>query len=277
MTKRMTPVSKMMLRSFMTAILSSSSSSLLPLRPTKSPIFALALSSSSNNNNNNNPMSKLLPIKNNNNNINKAPLALSEELGCSPTLTALLKRTPLITTDNSNKNQQEEPFYFDPMGLATDENFGRYREAELKHGRVSMLVVLISIVQTAFLVKTPIAVFLEPPHLWELAQTHNWFFVPKVLLVTGILETLLLVQASPQDMPGDYGLGYFGVRDKGQNERSLVCELENGRLAMMVLLYFALNELLGPSVSISNLPTSLPLLFQELQKWAKLWASITAF
>lgn len=34
-------------------------------------------------------------------------------------------------------------------------------------------------------------------------------------------------------MPGDYGWGWFGVRDKGRHERELVCELEHCRLAMV--------------------------------------------
>jgi hypothetical protein len=34
-------------------------------------------------------------------------------------------------------------------------------------------------------------------------------------------------------MPGDYGLGWFGARDKGRHERELICELEHGRLAQL--------------------------------------------
>jgi hypothetical protein len=42
-------------------------------------------------------------------------------------------------------------------------------------------------------------------------------------------------------MPGDYGLGWFGRRDKGKHERELVCELEHCRLAMLA---FAVQLLL---------------------------------
>jgi hypothetical protein len=33
------------------------------------------------------------------------------------------------------------------------------------------------------------------------------------------LETQVFIQSDPQDMPGDYGLGYFGRRDKARHER----------------------------------------------------------
>jgi hypothetical protein len=81
-----------------------------------------------------------------------------------------------------------------------------------------------------------------PPIFQEL---HEWTLVGSIVLILacGISELLLLVQGSPRDMPGDYGLGYFGVRDKGKNERSLISELENGRLAMMVMIYYLASDL----------------------------------
>ena len=39
------------------------------------------------------------------------------------------------------------------------------------------------------------------------------------------------------------GTGYFGVRNKGANERSLRSELENGRLAMIAFLGQVIAEL----------------------------------
>ena len=212
----------------------------------KSSFFAAALST---NTNNNNP--SRTKIKN-------APLALSEELGCSPTLTALMEPFK----KEKKKNNKQKMVYFDPLQLATDQNFGRYREAELKHGRVCMLVIVICLLKTSAQEPDFIGFLAsgQTPHVLKLIQEwsggdyafFSWIqLVPllQMLFVCGILETLLLVQASPQDMPGDYGLGYFGVRDKGQNERSLVSELENGRLAMLIILYWLVVELLPPSVT----------------------------
>lgn len=156
------------------------------------------------------------------------PVSIQEELGSSPTLSRLLQRDGGV--------------FFDPLGFATDDNFARYREAELKHGRVAMVAVVAACVQTGVAGGR----LSEPPSLYHLFNDY-WTisgFI-KFVLVCGVLEVLLLVQIDPQDMPGDYGLGYFGVRDKGKHERSLVCELENGRLAMLVMLYYALTDLVS--------------------------------
>ena len=44
-------------------------------------------------------------------------------------------------------------------------------------------------------------------------------------------------------MPGDYGLGWFGLRDKGRHERELICELEHCRLAQVAFLVQLVLEL----------------------------------
>lgn len=64
-------------------------------------------------------------------------LPLSQELGCSPTLSTLLK--PLYNDGNSNSKNL---IYFDPLGLANHDNFARLRESELKSGRVCMLALV---------------------------------------------------------------------------------------------------------------------------------------
>lgn len=192
-----------------------------------------------------------------------APLSVSEELGCSPTLSILLgsSRSDRLKGDDKTTND----FFFDPLGLAKDDNFARYREAELKHGRVAMVGFLASWVETlagwnklqglegsgtpntALPLSTSAWDLLlsgQTPPILKLLSTWNESYWYKFILVCGVLETLVLVQLSPQDLPGDYGLGYFGLRDKGRNERSLVSELENGRLAMLVMVYYVVQEVL---------------------------------
>ena len=194
-----------------------------------------------------------------------APVAIKDELGCSPTLSLLLNQS----------------FFFDPLNLATDDNFATYREAELKHGRVAMVSVLSSVTSTVFneifqvkqegktqqlwkSLLSPVAtspenapadakevvvtIPINPQQLLPvpspLALLHDWtvWDYVRMIVVCGIIEGFVWIQSDPQAMPGDYGVGYWGVRDKGLHERSLICELENGRLAMMVMLfYFALD------------------------------------
>jgi hypothetical protein len=177
---------------------------------------------------------------------NSSPVSLQEELGCSPTLSKIFQR-------------EDNLYYFDPLGLATDQNFSRYREAELKHGRVAMIAFVWSWVSTTNSISSSSSsssnngdtgkILLdvlrqkELPSLFELS--HAWASttdIYKFIAICGILETVVLVQVNPQDMPGDYGLAYFGVRDKGRNEQSLISELENGRLAMLVMLYYFIHD-----------------------------------
>lgn len=66
--------------------------------------------------------------------------------------------------------------------------------------------------------------------------------VARIVVSCGILETVLV--SDPKDMPGDYGTGYFSIRDKGLNEDSLVSELENGRLAMLAFVSQFIAEFL---------------------------------
>lgn len=193
---------------------------------------------------------------------NTSPVSLQEELGCSPTLSKILQL------------RQDEAYYFDPLGLATDDNFSRLREAELKHGRVAMITFVwswIAFVPTIIGERTDIDIDANSdsdsdiitedglistgrlvldvlgqkqlPPLFELWQRWSPTEITKFVLICGILETIVLVQVKAQDMPGDYGLAYFGVRDKGLHEKSLVSELENGRLAMLVMLYYAIHEI----------------------------------
>jgi light-harvesting complex I chlorophyll a/b binding protein 1 len=140
----------------------------------------------------------------------KAPVAISEELGLSPTFAYQ---------------------FFDPLNLATENNFAIYREQELKHGRVAMLAVLGN---------SPFPNILRHlvPHSESLllSPSHDVYFddvplglgainvVPilgwiQIIIFIGILETQVFIQREAKAMPGDYGTGYFGLRDKSRHER----------------------------------------------------------
>lgn len=162
------------------------------------------------------------------------PPQLSQELGCSPTLSLLLGRP--------------DGFYFDPLNFATDDNFARFREAELKHGRIAMAAnVGITIPPILKLLVNGIGIHQNFPGASILenvkALTLNDYL--NILVTCGFLESFIFIQKDSIDMPGDYGTGYFGVRDKGQNERSLVAELENGRLAMIAFVGQLTSEIVS--------------------------------
>jgi hypothetical protein len=198
--------------------------------------------------------------------LSNAPLSLQEELGCSPTLSVLFS-APAASSGT-------DAFYFDPFNFAADDNFARYREAELKHGRLAMLSVVVLSGRyyydssngyyhdtsngggVLFSVPSFYKVLFEKDH-WSVA---DW---TKFTVFCGLLEVLVYVQINPTDMPGDYGWGYFGERNKGKHERSLVCELENGRLAMMTLLFYLGNDVWHQGIPFPDLMNKLLSAFQQ--------------
>jgi len=80
----------------------------------------------------------------------------------------------------------------------------------------------------------------------------------QIIFLIGFLERRIFVQKALRDMPGDYGTGYFGVRDKGAHERSLRSELENGRLAMVAFLGQLVAELVTGSTVVEQIHAYLP-------------------
>lgn len=155
------------------------------------------------------------------------PVKLSEEMGISPTVSVLVSLTNTIrnaAAGDADKNNDNDPPYFDPVGFATDDNFAYLREAELKHGRVSMLATVGMILSNGgdqAILALARQEKLVPKLLPKESAIHDLtpFNVVKVFVICAILETQVFVQRDPQDMPGDYGLGYFGRRDKARHER----------------------------------------------------------
>lgn len=174
--------------------------------------------------------------------------SLSDELGCSPTLSILLNQSP--------KDASSKLVYFDPLKIATDTNFSRLREAEYKHGRVAMLamleIILVPVLKRVEFIKgsfDELSQLSEGDKVQKISHMHLEDFI-KVLVTCALLEIFVFVQKEPSDMPGDYGIGFLGLRDKGAHETQLIMELEHGRLAMLsVVTYLILDVTLYRSTS----------------------------
>eukprot|EP00525_Craspedostauros_australis_P009365 CAMPEP_0198133122 /NCGR_PEP_ID=MMETSP1442-20131203/59396_1 /TAXON_ID= /ORGANISM="Craspedostauros australis, Strain CCMP3328" /LENGTH=209 /DNA_ID=CAMNT_0043794227 /DNA_START=34 /DNA_END=663 /DNA_ORIENTATION=+ len=153
--------------------------------------------------------------------------------------------------------------FFDPLGFAekADANtLKRYREAELTHGRVSMLAVIGFLVGekvegSSFLFDSQIS----GPGITHLSQVPAIFWV---LLTVGIgaAETrraemgFVEPQAVPVDQaglmrenytPGDIGFDPLGLKPEDPEELAIMQtkELQNGRLAMLAAAGFIAQEL----------------------------------
>ena len=127
--------------------------------------------------------------------------------------------------------------FFDPLGFSKtdDATLFKYRESELKHGRVAMLAVFGWLTQEHFhplydgkLSSNPLKAFSEVPPLG----------LVQIVAFAGVLEFVLNLTKDKTSTPGDY----YGMNGefRSPNDPSWIDfqtrELNNGRLAMFAIL-----------------------------------------
>eukprot|EP00892_Ulva_mutabilis_P008245 jgi/Ulvmu1/5793/UM025_0047.1 len=165
------------------------------------------------------------------------------------------------------------PFgYFDPLSLAaqtTPEQVKRYREAELTHGRVSMLAAVGFLAGEA-VEKIPLFMNwegnIDGPAIVHFQQTKQGFWEPLVLVI-GICEAYRVAVgwANPAEKgaftlkdeyaPGALGFDPMGLKPTKADEFDTLQskELNNGRLAMISVAGFVAQELINKKGIIENL------------------------
>ena len=173
---------------------------------------------------------------------------------------ALKQSSPLIMSQMAGNKG------FDPLGFATSPDLLlQYREAELKHARLAMLASLGWVMSE--LLHTPLADLLGKDNLLQedagefLAKAPSVlngglqlvppFFWVVTLLFSGVFEAwrMLSISSSPMNFkPGALGfdpLGFYAQESaKGKLELETK-ELNNGRLAMIAIAFFAFAEVLS--------------------------------
>merc|ERR1740138_1119408 len=132
---------------------------------------------------------------------------------------------------------------FDPFNCATSlETLKGYREAELKHGRLAML-----------------AAGDEAPSLLNggLDKINPLFFMGILIFSATVEATALNVARGPDYVPGDLGFDplrlYTGKAPNVQRDLELK-ELNNGRLAMLAITYYAAEEFLTKASVVTDTP-----------------------
>merc|ERR1712050_711979 len=150
--------------------------------------------------------------------------------------------------------------FWDPLGFCDDGDefdFRRRRCVEIKHGRISMLACIGYIVPEYFKWPGDCSPSLELkiediPNGFEAVDKIPGIGWVQILTFVGLIEVFNL-QSEPKEYPGDYELfGAFGIpgggsiADKEKKEKSLLAEINNGRLAMMAIIgMFFQNGLTG--------------------------------
>merc|ERR1712032_144228 len=129
------------------------------------------------------------------------------------------------------------PFgFFDPMGLTDElckEEVMRFREAELAHGRVSMIAAL------GFLVQENFHPIFPGVMLTEITRARIGWIPPS----EGYQEL------RPEYTPGDLGFDPLGMSPKSDVEMLSMKnkELNNGRLAMIAIAGICAQEVVSGS------------------------------
>lgn len=164
---------------------------------------------------------------------------------------------------------------FDPLNFldgASDNKIKRFREAEVTHGRVSMLAVIGFLVGekvegSSFLFDSQIS----GPAIGHFAQVPTAFWLGLTLLI-GWTETLRATigwvpppsydkfdfELNADYYPGDIGFDPLGLKPVDQEEYDIMQtkELQNGRLAMLAAAGFVAQELVDGKGIIEHLQTS---------------------
>merc|ERR1712113_823321 len=152
--------------------------------------------------------------------------------------------------------------YFDPLGLAdkaTEETLQRYREAELAHGRISMLAVIGFFVGekvegSAFLFDASIS----GPAITHITQVPDGFWAVIIAFIgayeaqraeTGWVDPADCPVDQPgllkdDYLPGDLKFDPLGLMPEDAEEFAIMQtkELQNGRLAMLAAAGFLAQE-----------------------------------
>jgi hypothetical protein len=163
--------------------------------------------------------------------------------------------------------------FFDPLGFAAkadEATFKRYREAEVTHGRVSMLAVLGFLVGekvegSSFLFDSQIS----GPAITHLSQVPPVFWILLTIAIGAAEQTRATIGwVEPENVPvskpgllresyipGDIGFDPLGLKPFDSEELKVMQtkELQNGRLAMLAAVGFMAQELVDGKGIIEHL------------------------
>jgi hypothetical protein len=167
---------------------------------------------------------------------------------------------------------------FDPIGFAKNsDDLMKYREAEIKHARLAMLAAAGWPISELFDAKIAGVLGMNPvvdgadrvPSLLNggLGKVSPVYWVACLAGAAAIdLYGIKVASQKPGYTPGDYGLDFFGLYPKDEEGQKWfqTAELKNGRLAMIAITAFAVQEF----VSNVGVIDETPLFFKPIAETA---------
>ena len=168
---------------------------------------------------------------------------------------------------------------FDPLGFAKSESdLMNYREAEVKHARLAMLAAAGWPLSELFDKKIALAMGMDPlldggdrvPSLLNgglgKVSPAYWVGCIGVAAIVDILGQLRM--KSDNYMPGDFGLRLGYPSDETGQKRMQLAEIKNGRLAMIAIFGFAVQEFVSKQGVVDETPFFFFPLLESMHKYA---------
>jgi len=170
---------------------------------------------------------------------------------------------------------------FDPLGFAKSESdLMNYREAEVKHARLAMLAAAGWPLSELFDKKIAMALGMDPvldgadrvPSLLNggLGKISPAYWVACIgaAAMIDIFGTLRMKSDKENYLPGDFGLRLGYPSNEAGQMRMQLAEIKNGRLAMIAIFGFAIQEFVSKQGVIDETPLFFFPLLETLHKYA---------
>lgn len=170
---------------------------------------------------------------------------------------------------------------FDPLGFAKSEaDLMNYREAEVKHARLAMLAAAGWPLSELFDKKIALAMGMDPilgsddrvPSLLNggLGKISPAYWVGCIgaAALIDILGQLRMKGDNKDYIPGDFGLRLGYPANEDGQKRMQLAEIKNGRLAMIAIFGFAVQEFVSKQGVVDETPFFFFPLLESMHKYA---------
>jgi hypothetical protein len=206
------------------------------------------------------------------------PVIMEDPVPVLPTQSQAL---PFMTRPAALTGEMVGDVGFDPIGFAkTSEDLMNYREAEIKHARLAMLAAAGWPLSEVFDKKIAAVLNLAPlvdsndraPSLLNggLGKVSPIYWIGCLGVAAGVELYGLKQKENANYTPGNLNFDPFGVypKDKNGQEKMQLAELKNGRLAMIAITAFAVQEAVSSMGVVDETPFFFFPLLQTLHEYA---------
>jgi len=201
--------------------------------------------------------------------------------GSTSALPAMSQSLPFLPRPAALTGELAGDVGFDPFNFAKSEaDLMNYREAEVKHARLAMLAAAGWPLSEVFDKKIAAVMGMEPvlgnddrvPSLLNgglgKVSPAYWVGCIGVAAMIDIFGTLRMKSDNKEYLPGDFGLRLGYPTSEEGKKRMQLAEIKNGRLAMIAIFAFAVQEFVTKQGVVDETPLFFFPLIETLHKYA---------